>query len=210
MQFPGESRRSKGVLRQSAWNIFLGNSGHWFLQEDGYNMGYENTDQVCTNLLSTSGLWKYSSRTGFTMQIRLTVETVVTESFPDYYQIDFAPIQINGFYAKTSTFSSDAPIYRKPGQGNMQNFLFLYKGSWMVAKDPLSNSLTYRMFQQSQGSLFPDSTKAWNVVNNDGTIEEQNQVRVSRLQQTFPPSYTLTSSGPIRDLLPNVLGKYEH
>ena len=208
MQFPGESRQSQGVLRQSGWNIFLGNSGHWLLQEDGYNLGYENTDQVCAGLDTTSGLWRYSSVTGFTMQIRLYIKTLQTEQFPDFYQIDFAPIQINGFYAKTSTFSSEAPIYRKPGLGNMQNFLFLYKGSWMVAKDPLSNSLTYRMFQQSQGSLFPNSTKPWNVVNNDGSIEEQSQVRLYPVQQTFPPSYTLTSSGPVRDLLPNVLGYY--
>ena len=207
MQFPGETR-SKGVLRQSGWNIFVSNSGHWSLQEDGFNLGYENTDQICTNLLATSGLWRYSSVTGFTMQIRLNIRENPRQIFPDFYHVDFAPIQINGFYAKTSTFSSDAPIYRKPGVGNMQNFLFLYKGSWMVAKDPLSNSLTYRMFQQSQGSLSPDASKPWNVVSNDGTIEEQSQVIVYQLQQTFPPSYTLTSSGPVRNLLPKVLGYY--
>ena len=98
---------------------------------------------------SASSVWRYSSVTGFTMQIRLRIRELEDVTFPDFYQVDSAPLQINGFYARTSTFSSDAPIYRKPGLGNMQNYLFLYKGSWMVAKDPLSNSLTYRMFQQS-------------------------------------------------------------
>ena len=157
---------------------------------------------------SASSVWRYSSVTGFTMQIRLRIRELEDVTFPDFYQVDSAPLQINGFYARTSTFSSDAPIYRKPGLGNMQNYLFLYKGSWMVAKDPLSNSLTYRMFQQSQGSLSPLSSKPWNVVNNDGTIEERSQVRLAPHQQTYPPSFTLTSSGPVRDLLPTLLGHY--
>ena len=157
---------------------------------------------------TSSALWRLSSVTGFSMQIRLRIRELEDVTFPDFFSVDSAPLQINGFYARTSTFSSDAPIYRKPGSGNMQNYLFLYKGSWMVAKDPLSNSLTYRMFQQSQGSLSPLSSNPWNVVNNDGTIEQQPQVRLSAHQQTYPPSFTLTSSGPVRDLLPAVLGRY--
>ena len=35
--------------------------------------------------------------------------------YPDYYEVSGAPLMINGFYAQTSTFSSAAPIYRKPG-----------------------------------------------------------------------------------------------
>ena len=91
MQFPGEPRRSAGVLRQarqsvtiicynrlntcvqSAWTIYLANSGHWELQEDGYSLGYQNTAPGCGQLLGSQdpGLWRYSSNTGFTMQIRL-------------------------------------------------------------------------------------------------------------------------------------------
>ena len=188
------------------------NSGHWALQEDGYSLGYVHSGQQCSGLVtpdsSPPSVWRYSSVTGFTMQIRLRIRELEDVTFPDFYQVDSAPLQINGFYARTSTFSSDAPIYRKPGLGNMQNYLFLYKGSWMVAKDPLSNSLTYRMFQQSQGSLSPLSSKPWNVVNSDGTIEERSQVHLTPHQQTYPPSFTLTSSGPVRDLLPTLLGHY--
>ena len=58
---------------QSAWTIYLANSGHWELQEDGYSLGYQNTAPGCGPLLGSQdpGLWRYSSNTGFTMQIRL-------------------------------------------------------------------------------------------------------------------------------------------
>ena len=61
------------TLAQSAWTIYLANSGHWELQEDGYSLGYENTAPGCGPLLGSldPGLWRYSSNTGFTMQIRL-------------------------------------------------------------------------------------------------------------------------------------------
>ena len=61
------------TLAQSAWTIYLANSGHWELQEDGYSLGYENTAPGCGSLLGSldPGLWRYSSNTGFTMQIRL-------------------------------------------------------------------------------------------------------------------------------------------
>ena len=35
--------------------------------------------------------------------------------YPDYYEVSGGPLMINGFYAQTNTFSSAAPIYRKPG-----------------------------------------------------------------------------------------------
>ena len=216
MHFPGESV-SRGVLRQSGYNIFLDNDGHWTLMEDGFSLAYHSSDPWCTHLLETSGLWKYSSNTGLSMQIRVSFEEMETPVFPDFYQINFAPLHINGFYSKTTTFSSGAPIYRKPGLGNMQNYLFLYKGSWMVAKDPLSTSLTYRMFQQSQGSLSPAQSassralpaEAWFVVNNDGSLDQVTTITVTPVDQTFPPSYTLASTGPVRELNPGVLGYYE-
>ena len=63
--------------------------------------------------------------------------------------------------------------------GSGQNFLFLYRGSWLVAADPLSNSLTYRMFQRSGASRTPDTrADTWHVVNNDGTISQTSQARV--------------------------------
>lgn len=207
MHFPGESR-SKGVLRQSGLSIFLDNDGHWTMQEDGYNIAYKNTDPFCSHLVNTASLWRYSSNTGLSMQIRLKISEFTAPATPDFYQIEFAPLHINGFYAKTATFSSEAPIYRKPGLGNMQNYLFLYKGSWMVAKDPLSTSLTYRMFQQSQGSLSLEPGHPWFVVNNDGTIEEVATIRVSTVQQSYPPSYTLNSNGPVAEFNPSTLGHY--
>lgn len=87
----------------------------------------------------------------------------------------------------------------------------------MVAKDPLSTSLTYRMFQQSQGSLSPAQSassralpaEAWFVVNNDGSLDQVTTITVTPVDQTFPPSYTLASTGPVRELNPGVLGYYE-
>ena len=68
-------------------------------------------------------------------------------------------------------------VYLQAGSG--QNFLFLYRGSWLVAADPLSNSLTYRMFQRSGAARTPDTcTDTWHVVNNDGTISQTSQARV--------------------------------
>ena len=210
MSFPGE-RRSPGVLRQSGLNIFLGNRGRWELEEDGLEpgrVGYKNQDQACKDLTETSMDWRMSSVEGLSQQIRLKLSRVENVNYPDFYEISFAPLKLNGFYKKTQPSYSDAPIYKKPGLGSMQNYLFLYKGSWMVAKDPLSQSMTYRMYQDSGASLVPLPSQPWHVVNNDGSLGTQSQIRVTSHQQTFPPSYTLVSSGPIRDHLPTLLGYY--
>ena len=75
------------------------------------------------------------------------------------------------------SLSYDSLVYLQAGSG--QNFLFLYRGSWLVAADPLSNSLTYRMFQRSGAARTPDTcTDTWHVVNNDGTISQTSQARV--------------------------------
>ena len=208
MTFPGE-RRSPGVLRQSGLNIFLGNRGRWELQEDGLEAGgYQSQDQACRDLTQTSVDWRMSSVEGLSKQIRLTLTKVEDVQYPDFYEISFAPLKLNGFYKKTQPSYSDAPIYKKPGLGSMQNYLFLYKGSWMVAKDPLSQSMTYRMYQDSGASLVPLPSQPWHVVNNDGSLSAQSQIRVLSHQQTFPPSYTLLSSGAIREHLPSLLGYY--
>ena len=48
-----------------------------------------------------------------------------------------------------------------------------------MAADPLSNSLTYRMFQRSAAARTPDTcADTWHVVNNDGTISQTSQARV--------------------------------
>ena len=207
MSFPGEER-NKGVLRQSGLNLFLGNQGRWQLLEDGLVVGYTSQDQTCRDLTETSQDWRMSSVEGLSQHIRLRIEKLEEPQYPDFYEISFAPLKLNGFYKKTPPSYNDAPIYKKPGLGSMQNYLFLYKGSWMVAKDPLSQTMSYRMYQDSGASLVPLPSLPWHVVNNDASLGEQSQIRVRGLQQTFPPSYTLVSSGAVRENLPSLLGYY--
>ena len=207
MSFPGEER-NKGVLRQSGLNLFLGNQGRWQLLEDGLVVGYTSQDQTCRDLTETSQDWRMSSVEGLSQHIRLKIEKLEEPQYPDFYEISFAPLKLNGFYKKTPPSYNDAPIYKKPGLGSMQNYLFLYKGSWMVAKDPLSQTMSYRMYQDSGASLVPLPSLPWHVVNNDASLGEQSQIRVRGLQQTFPPSYTLVSSGAVRENLPSLLGYY--
>ena len=207
MSFPGENR-NRGVLRQSALNLFLDNQGRWQLLEDGLVVGYTSQDQACRDLTETSQDWRMSSVEGLSKHIRLNIDKMEDVHYPDFYEISFAPLKLNGFYKKTQPSYSDAPIYKKPGLGSMQNYLFLYKGSWMVAKDPLSQTMSYRMYQDSGASLVPLASLPWHVVNNDGSLGEQSQIRVRGLQQSFPPSYSLVSSGAVRENLPSLLGYY--
>ena len=79
--------------------------------------------------------------------------------------------------APQDLFTVTVLLFLQAGSG--QNFLFLYRGSWLVAADPLSNSLTYRMFQRSGAARTPDTrADTWHVVNNDGTISQTSQARV--------------------------------
>ena len=208
LSFSGENRRNPGVLRQSGLSLFLGNQGRWQLLEDGLAVGYTSQDRDCRDLTETSQDWRMSSVEGLSKHIRLRIDKMEDVHYPDFYQISFAPLKLNGFYKQTQPSYNDAPIYKKPGVGNMQNYLFLYKGSWMVARDPLSQTMSYRMYQDSGASLVPLPSKPWNVVNSDGSLGSQSQIRVRGLQQTFPPSYTLVSSGPVREHLPSLLGLY--
>ena len=207
MTFPGQTR-NQGVLRQSGLNFYMGNQGRWQLKEDGLATGYSSQDQACRDLTETSQDWRMSSVEGLSKHIRLRIERMEDVHYPDFYEISFAPLKLNGFYKQTQPSYSDAPIYKKPGLGSMQNYLFLYKGSWMVARDPLSQTMSYRMYQDSGASLVPLPSQPWHVVQNDGSLGSQAQIRVRGLQQTFPPSYTLASSGAVRENLPSLLGLY--
>eukprot|EP00092_Neocalanus_flemingeri_P028493 GFUD01030943.1.p1 GENE.GFUD01030943.1~~GFUD01030943.1.p1 ORF type:complete len:435 (-),score=97.54 GFUD01030943.1:70-1374(-) len=208
MIFPDQDQK-KGILRQSAQNIFLNNLGQWELVEDGFLSGHIRQELPCKPRLNTTAPWQFSSKTGVTRQIKLETKPLGLVDYPDFYEITSAPLQIQGFYAQTSAFQSDAPIYKKPGVGNMQNYLFLYKGSWMVAKDPMANSLTYRMYQQSQGSRTPLSSVPWNIVTNDGRIEESPDTKASAVQQARPMSYSIQTTGSAMDKLPSLMGTYK-
>ena len=209
LRWPGQ-QGGRGELLQAGLTLSLDSpgSGRWQLREDGAGQGFLSTDQACTHLLATRAHWELVLPSGTTSRIRLTAEPLGLPDFPDFYRITGAPVTIDGWYARTYSFQSHAPIYRKPGEGSSENFLFLYKGSWMVARDPMSSSMTYRMVQLSRGSLAPLPTTAWHVVLPDGSVEASGAVRATPVQQTFPPTYTLSSSGPAASLLPAALGLY--
>ena len=101
------------TLAQSAWTIYLANSGHWELQEDGYSLGYENTAPGCGPLLGSldPGLWRYSSNTGFTMQIRLRSVEAIT-SLP-YFVVKLSCICLMFVY-RTKAYSYPKVAYKYP------------------------------------------------------------------------------------------------
>ena len=204
-----ESSTSTGVLRNNAQNIFLNNLGQWELVEDRSLTGHISQELPCTSLLNTTAHWQFSSNTGVTMQIKLNIKPLVQTKYPDFYQISSAPLQLEGFYKKTAAFQSAAPMYKKPGVGNMQNYLFLYKGSWMVARDPMATPLSYRMYQLSQNRRTPDNTGHWMVVTNNGSVEENKMIKTAGIMQMKPLSFTITSTGRALKKVPRLMGQYQ-
>jgi len=208
--FPDEDQASStGVLRNNAQNIFLNNLGQWEVVYDGDLAGYVSQELPCVALLNTTAHWQFSSNTGVTMMIKLNIKQLDSVRYPDFYQISSAPLQLEGFYKKTAAFQSDAPMYKKPGVGNMQNYLFLYKGSWMIAKDPMASPLSYRMYQQSQNSRTPDNPGTWMVVTNNGSIQEDDNIVTDGVMQMAPLSFTIQTSGRAKKKLPSLMGRYQ-
>ena len=98
--------------------------------------------------------------------------------------------------APQDLFTVTVLLFLQAGSG--QNFLFLYRGSWLVAADPLSNSLTYRMFQRSGAARTPDTrADTWHVVNNDGTISQTSQARVPQRYYNCSLSFIHYQSIPL-------------
>ena len=131
----------------------------------------------------------------------VTILVRVARNWPLFYHITGAPLDTVGYYGRTELqmgeAGNEAPVYSKPGEGSSKLYLFSYKGSWVVAKDPFAGptSMRYRMFQDSAGSNLPLDSLPWTVKTNSGSLREDAGVTVLPVYPFIPAHFNVESLG---------------
>ena len=186
--------------RPTPASLYLGEGGRWRLGSSQASPAYVAETIACTPLRNSSGLWR-EEVPGKASSRLVTVLVRVARTWPLYYHVTGAPLDTVGYYGRTELqmggVGSEAPVYSKPGIGSSKLYLFSYKGSWVVAKDPFAGPTTmqYRMFQDSSGSDLPLDSLPWTVKTNSGGLREDAGVNVLPVYPFIPAHFNVESPG---------------
>ena len=186
--------------RASPASLYLGEGGRWRLGGSQASPAYVAETIACTPLRNSSGLWR-EEVAGKASSRLVTILLRLSRVWPLYYHITGAPLDTVGYYGRTELqmggVGSEAPVYSKPGEGSSKLYLFSYKGSWVVAKDPFAGPTTmqYRMFQDSSGSSLPLDSLPWTVKTNSGGLREDGGVTVLPVYPFIPAHFNVESPG---------------